>query len=84
MKATSNELWALVRVTDASDPIWDSYTTMIGTAEKIRGMFDLSRGVPAGWRLLKGKRARRWLRDSLKEELRYRHDKKARESAGGN
>jgi hypothetical protein len=80
----SDELWALVRVIDGSDPIWDECATMIGTPQKIRSMFDLSKGVPFGWRLLKGKRARRWLRDSLKDELRYRRDGKAREKAGDN
>jgi hypothetical protein len=35
-------------------------------------------------RWLKGKQARRWLRDSLKDELRYQRDSKAREKAGDN
>ena len=76
MKTASNELWVLTRVSDASDPVWDNCTTMIGTAEMIGRPFDLSKGVPVGWRLLKGKRARRWLRDSLKHELRYQRDKR--------
>lgn len=42
-----------------------------------------SSGVPFGWRLLKGKQARRFLEQSLKEELRYQRDRKARQKAGG-
>jgi hypothetical protein len=80
----SDELWVLFRLIDGSDPVWDHCTTMMGTKETIRRMFDLSKGVPFGWRLLKGKQARRWLRDSLKAELRYQRDRKAREKAGDN
>jgi hypothetical protein len=80
----SDELWVLTRVTDASDAAWDSCTTMVGTRETIRRLFDFSRGVPSGWRLFKGKRARRWLKNSLKDELRYQRDKRAREKAQDN
>jgi hypothetical protein len=80
----SDELWVLFRLIDGSDPVWDYCTTMMGTKETICKMFDLSQGVPFGWRLLKGKQARRWLRGSLKAELRYQRDKRAREKAGDN
>ena len=84
MKATSDELWALVRVIDASDPVWESCTTLIAPAAKLCAMFDLSAGVPFGWRLLKGKRARRWLRDSIRDEQRFQRDQRAREKARDN
>jgi hypothetical protein len=44
----------------------------------------LSAGVPWPWRLLKNKKARRFMRAALKEELRYRRDKSAREKEGDN
>jgi hypothetical protein len=83
-KSASREIWVLVRVIDTSDPLWDRYYTIVGTPEKIRGMFDLTDGVPFGWRLLKGKRAMRWIRHSLKEEIRYQRDQAARGEAGNN
>ena len=82
--ALPDELWVLTRPLASSDPIWGEQTTIIGSPERIRSMFDLSRGVPWPWRLLKNKKARRFLRDSLREELRYRRDKSAREKAGDN
>jgi len=78
----SDDLWVLTRVLGTADPIWDHCATLLGTRETLRAMFDLSKGVPYGWRLLKGKQARRFLRDSLKEELRYQRDKRARQKAG--
>ena len=43
----------------------------------------LSRGVPFGWRLLKGKRARRFLKWSLRQEARYQREQAASKAAGG-
>ena len=80
----SDELWVLTRAIGTVDPIWNEQCTIVGTPERIRGLFDLSRGLPFGWRLLKNKRARRFLRDSLREELRYQRDKRARAKAGSN
>lgn len=80
----SNETWVLTRLVDASNPVWDKHATIVGTLKQIRAMFDLSNGVPFGWRLLKGKQARRWIRHSLNEELRYQRDKKAREKTNEN
>jgi hypothetical protein len=81
---SADELWVLTRVIDASDAVWDCHATILGTPEKIRSMFDLSKGVPFGWKLFKGKQARRFLRYTLREELRYQRDKAAREKAGSN
>ena len=82
--ALPDELWVLTRPLGSNDPIWGEQTTIIGSPERIRSMFDLSAGVPWPWRLLKNKKARRFLRAALKEELRYRRDKSAREKAGEN
>ena len=82
--APPDELWVLTRPLGSSDPIWGEQYTIIGSPERIRSMFDLSAGVPWPWRLLKNKKARRFLRAALKEELRYRRDKSAREKAGEN
>jgi hypothetical protein len=68
---TTNQFWVLTKVTDDSDPMWDESTTISGTPETTRALFDLSRGVPHEWRLLKGKTAHRFMRNAIKEELRY-------------
>jgi hypothetical protein len=83
MKA-ADELWVLTRMIGGTNPMWDCWSTMIGSPKTIRAMFDLSHGVPFGWRLLKGKRARRWLRDLTKEELRFQRDRRARAKAENN
>jgi len=77
-------MWVLTRPLGTADPIWGEQCTIIGSAERIRGLFDLSRGVPWPWQLIKNKKARRFLRDALKEELRYRQAQRAREKAGDN
>ncbi len=77
------ELWVLTRVIDGSDSDWDESVTIAGTPERIRSMFDLSRGVPFGWRLLKGKKAERFLRDAAKWEARYQREQAAKEKFGG-
>ena len=82
--APPDKLWVLTRPLGSSDPVWGEQYTIIGSPERIRSMFDLSAGVPWPWRLLKNKKARRFLRAALKEELRYRRDKSAREKAGDN
>jgi hypothetical protein len=78
----SNEIWILTRALGTTDPIWNEQFTVVGTPEKIRSMFDLSAGVPFGWRLLKNKQARRFLRDAMREELRFQRDRRAREKVG--
>ena len=81
---TNGELCVLTRVIDGSDPIWDERATAIGTLEQLRETFDLSKGIPYGWRLLKGKKARRFLRNLGKDEARYQRDMAARKNANQN
>jgi hypothetical protein len=57
---TSN-LCVLTRLIDSSDPCWDESLAVIDTLEGLCDKFDLSRGVPYGWRLLKDKAALRLL-----------------------
>jgi hypothetical protein len=80
----SDEVWVLTRVVDGSDPMWDYHSTILGTAKQIRNIFDLSQGVPFGWRLLKGKQAMRWIKHSMEEERRFLRDKAARDKTGRN
>jgi len=82
--AVEPELWVLTREIDSqSDPFWNESLTIAGTPDRIRSMFDLSNGVPYGWRLLKGKQAQRFMRDSLKAEQRYQREQRAKEKFGG-
>jgi hypothetical protein len=78
-----DELCVLTRVIDSSDPNWDCSATVIGTLESIKSSFDLSKGVPFGWRLLRGKQARRFLKRSLREEARYQAEQALRKAGGG-
>jgi hypothetical protein len=80
----SDEVWVLTRVVDETDPVWNYHGTILGTARQIANIFDLSQGVPFGWRLLKGKQAKRWIRYTIKEERRYRRDKAVRDKADRN
>jgi hypothetical protein len=47
----NRNLCVLTRVIDDTDPAWDTRMTVIDTIEGIRAKFDLSKGVPYGWRL---------------------------------
>lgn len=83
MDKTASELFVLTRVTDGTNPDWDERVTLVGTKESISKTVDLSRGVPYGWRLLRGKRARRFLKWSLQEEARWRRELELKRKAGG-
>jgi hypothetical protein len=84
MKNNAEEFWALTRVTDsASDANYDEHATIYGTPETVQSLFDLSRGVPFGWRLYKGKAAKRFMHAALKEELRYQREQEAKRKSGG-
>jgi hypothetical protein len=67
----TSKLWALTRMIDSGDPCWDESLTLIDTIEGLRDKFDLSRGVPYGWRLFKGKAALRFIKRMSREELEY-------------
>lgn len=79
----SDDLLVLTRVIDAPDPYWDESATIIGTMEQISAVVDLSKGIPFGWRLLRGKKARRFLKWSMKAESRYQREQAASRAAGG-
>lgn len=55
----------------------------IDTLEGLRARFDFSRGLPYGWILLRGKRAQRYIRDSIKAELRWQRREAMKATAGG-
>lgn len=80
---TSPELFVLTRVIDATNPHWDERMTIVGTRAQISQTIDLSRGVPFGWRLLRGKRARRFLKWASAEEARWRREQEIKQKAGG-
>ena len=79
----SDNLLVLTRVVDDSDPNWDLNATIVGTWEQINAAIDLSRGIPYGWRLLRGKKARRFLRWATKHEMRWQREQAAGKAAGG-
>jgi hypothetical protein len=79
----SDDILVLTRVVDGSDPDWDSRATLVGTWEHLNSIVDLSRGVPYGWRLLRGKKAGRFLKRATKDELRWQREQAAQKAAGG-
>jgi hypothetical protein len=80
--STQSELWVLTRTIDSSHPDWDEALVIVGTSESLRSQFDLSDGVPQGWRLYKGEQARLFLNWSVKEELCWARDQQTRRNAG--
>jgi hypothetical protein len=79
-----NEFWALTRVIDStSDADYDTRSTIYGTPEQVWAAFDLSQGVPYGWRLYKGKAAKRFIQAALKHEIRWQREQEAKGKAGG-
>lgn len=79
----SDNLLVLTRVVDGSDPDWDVRATVVGTWEHLNAIVDLSRGIPHGWRLLRGKKARRFLQWATKHEIRWQREQAAQKAAGG-
>ena len=79
----TEEFWVLTRVVDDSDCYWNTNTTICGSPERIRSLFDLNAGIPYGWRLLKNKQARRFLKWSLREEARWQREASAKKNFGG-
>jgi hypothetical protein len=65
------QMCILTRTVDSGDAFWNEAITIIDTLEGLRARFDLSRGVPFGWRLLRGKAARRHIERGLRDEARY-------------
>jgi hypothetical protein len=74
----NQKLCVLTRVTDSSDLCWDETITIIDTIEGIRTRLGCSNVVPFGWRLLKGKAARRYIERSIREEARYQKHEAAK------
>jgi hypothetical protein len=83
MNDTPSELWILTRVINDADPHWNESVTITGTRAQISKVVDLSKGIPYGWRLLRGKKARRFLKWSLREEMRWRAEQQTKRNAGG-
>jgi hypothetical protein len=79
----SKDLLVLTRVVDGSDPDWDVRATFVGTWEQLNAIVDLSKGIPYGWRLLRGEKARRFLRWATKHEIRWHREQAATKAAGG-
>ncbi len=78
-----DNILVLTRVVDGSDSDWDVRATVVGTWEQLNAIVDLSKGVPHGWRLLRGKRARRFLKWATKHEIRWQREQAAQKTAGG-
>ena len=78
------EFRVLTKIVDDSDPFWNTNTTVCGSPAQVKAVFDLSAGVPYGWRLLKNKAARRFLKWSLREEMRWQREQQAKENFAGN
>jgi hypothetical protein len=77
------DLCVLTRVFDAGDAHWNEAVMIVDTLEGLKQRFDLSKGIPFGWGLLRGKKARRFLSRAFLEEQRYRRQKAAEHAMGG-
>lgn len=75
-------LWILTFALPSADPKWELRNSIVGTPEKLASMFDLNK-LPYGVRLLKGKQAKRYIKQSIKEERRYYREQQFKRQAGG-
>jgi hypothetical protein len=80
---TDHDFFVLARVIDDSDPCWTENINFVGTRAQISKMVDLSAGVPYGWRLLRGKQAKRHLKWAAKEEALWRREQEMKRKSGG-
>ena len=79
-----DDLCVLTKVVDDSDPHWNEAITIVDTLEGLRRKFDLSQGIPYGWKLLRGKQAQRFLKWMVREECKYQREQEAKRRYGGN
>lgn len=84
MTETRKALCVLTRVVDDSDPHWNYALTIVDTIEGLRRKFDLSQGVPYGWRLIRGKAAQRFLKWMTREEMKYQREQESKRRCAGN
>jgi hypothetical protein len=78
VKGTEGDL-CVTRVVDAdSDPDWGTQLVLVTTPEQVR-----QSGIPAGWRLLRGEEARRFLNESAREEIQWAREQRRRRNGGG-
>jgi hypothetical protein len=63
-------------------PNWDMSVNIVDAIEGLRARFDLSKGVPMGWRLLRGKAVKRHIDRALREEARYQREQTAKRDGG--
>jgi hypothetical protein len=82
MNEQKNDIWVVTFTVDTPDPHWATANTIIARPEKMAELFDLS-ALPFGARLLKGKQARRFLKQAVKHEQRFQREMKFNRNAGG-
>lgn len=80
---SDKDLCVLSLITNATDPNWDERLTIIDTMANLSAKFDLSKGIPYGWQLLKGKAARRFLAKLERQEMKWRIEQAIKAAAGG-
>jgi hypothetical protein len=78
-----SDFFVLMRLADASGPDWDLRRTVAGNREQVSAIVDLGKGVPYGWRLLRGKKARRFLKWTIKSEMRWLREESALKTMRG-
>jgi hypothetical protein len=73
--ADEPEVWVLSLLVDGSDPAWDQRFTIVGTKYSLEQQFDLS-NLPYGAILLRGAKAKQFLRQSVRDEARFQRERK--------
>lgn len=82
MSDQANDLWVVTFQVDSADPYWGIANTIIAKPEKLATLFDLS-ALPFGARLLKGKQAKRFIKQAVKDEKRFQRELEFKRKAGG-
>jgi hypothetical protein len=78
-----DDLWVVTVCCDTLDPAWRQATTIIARPEKLAELFGDLGSLPAGFQLLKGKQAKRFLKRAVKNQLRFQEELKFKRGAGG-
>jgi hypothetical protein len=78
-----DNLWVVTSQCDTGDPSWAVATTIIAPPQKLAELFGDLNSLPFGARLLKGKQAKRFIKQAVRDEKRFQRELKFKGQAGG-
>ena len=79
---TGSEFWVLILLVDSSDPNENLWPLIVATPEQMTSLIDL-KNLPTNMTLLKGKQARAFLIDRLREHREWHDEQRLKRRGGG-